>query len=519
MESHLSTVYTWEKGAMLPTLAAVLRQEDLALTLLSDAATLPPGALDRPVQWVHSSDLADPTPFLVDDQVLLTTGTQFEATADVDAYVARLVARGVVGLGFGTEVVRAGTPDALVDACRTRGLPLFEVPYRVPFIAIARTTADLLAADAYARHTWALDAQRAISSAALRPDGLRAALAELARSLGLGVALFDAAGTLDRVFPADAIAPTALGGVRRDVTRLLTRGARASATVSAGPDTLTLHTLGRRGHLRGVLAVGGGTTLDQSAREVVASVVGLASLALERDRDLDEARSGMRSGVARLLLDGDIDLAGAVGTDLCGGMPHGEVRVAVIAVDAERRGPLRELLESAARTDADALFFGEVDGAVIAVVTPSGAALLERLASAVDARAGLSAPTAMTDLARARAQALRALGAASGPGVVDFEEIATAGVLSSLGTTDAREIARAILAPLAAHDAETGSDLLRTLRVWLENDARLDAAALALGVHRHTMRGRIAAAESVLGRDLSRFPARAELWAALLAAD
>jgi PucR family transcriptional regulator, purine catabolism regulatory protein len=57
------------------------------------------------------------------------------------------------------------------------------------------------------------------------------------------------------------------------------------------------------------------------------------------------------------------------------------------------------------------------------------------------------------------------------------------------------------------------------MRVWLENDARIDQAASALGVHRHTARTRVATAERVLGVDLSTFAARAELWAALQVAD
>ena len=508
---------------MLPTLATLLRRPELALTLVSDIDALPVGALDRGVQWAHSTDLADPTPFLVDDQVLLTTGTQFgDSPTDADAYVARLVDRGVVGLGFGTEVVRDGTPAALVDACRRHGLPLFEVPYRVPFIAIARVTADLIAADAYARHSWALDAQRAISLAALRPDGLRAALAELARALGQGVALFDASGAVDRVFPADAIEPTALRGVRQDATLLLTRGTRASATSTAGDDTLTLHTLGRRGRLRGVLAVGGGTSLDQSAREVVASVVGLASLALEQNHELDASRSRLRTGVLRLLLGGEVELVSTAGTELWGGMPSGDVRMAVIAVDTDRRGALEELLESETRLSPSSLFFGALDGELLAVATPAALPLLRRLAATFDARVGLSAPGALDELARSRAQARRALAAASvdegsGGSVVDFETVAAGGVLASLGATDAAEIARAGLAPLALHDAENGTALIATLRAWLENDAQFDAAAQALGVHRHTVRNRIAVAERVLGRDLSSFPARAELWAALVA--
>ncbi|MGL1779453.1 PucR family transcriptional regulator ligand-binding domain-containing protein, partial [Vibrio parahaemolyticus] len=78
----------------------------------------------------------------------LTTGTQFQgrgATSAVD-YVQRLTARGVAGLGFGTEVVRDGIPPELATACRDAGLPLFEVPYRTPFIAVARANAEAIAA-------------------------------------------------------------------------------------------------------------------------------------------------------------------------------------------------------------------------------------------------------------------------------------------------------------------------------------------------------------------------------------
>ena len=70
-------------------------------------------------------------------------------------------------------------------------------------------------------------------------------------------------------------------------------------------------------------------------------------------------------------------------------------------------------------------------------------------------------------------------------------------------------------APLRDHDARSGGDLERSLRTWLEHDAKADPAAAALGVHRHTLRSRIAQAGTILGADLSTFPARAELWTLL----
>ena len=184
---------------MQPTVQTLLDHPELALSLLIPAPDLPAGALAAPIAWAHSSDLADPTPFLDAGHLLLTTGTQFEVDAEAreseaefaEAYVRRLRDAGIAALGFGTEVIRAGTPDALVDACGRQGLPLFEVPYRVPFIAIARLVADLLAEDANARQAWALSAQRAISLAALRPDGLSATLGELSIRLGAWVGLVD----------------------------------------------------------------------------------------------------------------------------------------------------------------------------------------------------------------------------------------------------------------------------------------------------------------------------------------
>jgi len=61
--------------------------------------------------------------------------------------------------------------------------------------------------------------------------------------------------------------------------------------------------------------------------------------------------------------------------------------------------------------------------------------------------------------------------------------------------------------------------LLETLDAWLAHDCSHEATAQALGIHRHTVRARVAQAERVLDRDLSSFSARAELWAALRLAE
>ncbi|KAA9107683.1 PucR family transcriptional regulator [Microbacterium rhizomatis] len=512
-----------------PTLRALLRRRDLALRLEGEPKDLAPGALDRPVRWVHSSDLADPTPFLSEGLALLTTGTQFLGVSDtnhaddsaVEAYVRRLHARGVVALGFGTEVVREGIPQALIASCRAIGMPLFEVPYRTPFIAVARANAEAVAAQAYARRSWALAAQRAIALAALRPDGLGATLAELARQLDTWVGLFDASGVLTREHPAHGLDPAVRDELQAEVGAVLRRGARAGSALHIGDTPFSLQTLGRGGHLRGVIAIAAGE-LDQEGRGVVTAVIAMAGLAFEQNQGLSRARGMLRAGLVQSLLADDSTLARRISRDLWGPLPTAPVTIAVTEVVASRVDAIAELLELRADERRGALFFGrgtfENAGEGFVVVVPStDESVLVELAERFELALGLSAPAGYDGFAEGVRQAQVALRSSTGAGLRRYGDVARGGVLAALATDEARVLARSALAPLREHDAAHGTALIDTLRAWLDADGSHEASARALGVHRHTVRARIGLAERVLGRDLGTFAARAELWAALRA--
>ncbi|GAA3033718.1 helix-turn-helix domain-containing protein [Microbacterium dextranolyticum] len=501
-----------------PTLRALLARPELDLRLASDPDAMADGALDTPLRWVHSSDLADPTPFLADDLLLLTTGTQFagaDGPAAYHAYVARLSARGVRGLGFGTEVVRDGIPPALVDACRRERMPLFEVPYRTPFIALARANAEAIAAEAYARRTWALAAQRAISLAALRPDGLAATVSELAHQLNAWVGLFDAAGTLTQSAPETGPAPEVLEAVVAEAGALLRRGARAASTLDAAGERITMQTLGRGGHLRGLLAIVG-AELDLEGRSVVTSVIAMAGLSLEQNVGLGRARSALRAGLLQALLADEPQLPRRVARELWGPLPSAPVVVGVAPVASRRLDAAVDWLELRAVEERGAVFYGRGPDGIVVVVPAADERTAGELAALVDTGVGLSDPTDYASFGRAHAQAVAALRRASSGGVARFGDVAAEALLSSLDSPAVRVLADARLRPLRAHDAATGSSLVETLHAWLAHDARIDETARVLGIHRHTVRARVAQAERVLGTDLSAFPARAELWAALL---
>ncbi|CAL9405981.1 hypothetical protein SUDANB95_01552 [Actinosynnema sp. ALI-1.44] len=246
--------------------------------------------LDRPVSWVHSTELADPTPFLEGGELLLTTGI---ALGPYPAYARRLAAAGVVGLGFGTGLSHAVVPGELVEAARSAGLAVLEVPRAVPFIAITKAVSRAVAADEYAALTRTSEAQRALTRAALTSPA--AVVRRLAGLLGGAVALLDPAGEFVHV-SGDMPDPAEL---RAEAARL-GHGPAGSAW-RAGERHLALQVLGRHGHL----AVATAGPLDAVDRTVVNTAASLLTLALAGSDAVDEVHRELRTARFRLLLAGE----------------------------------------------------------------------------------------------------------------------------------------------------------------------------------------------------------------------
>jgi PucR family transcriptional regulator, purine catabolism regulatory protein len=127
-----------ELGEMELTVASLIGELGLELVSGEQAA-------QTHIRWVHSSELADPTPWLKGGELLLTTGLQLNGPKVQRELIERLADHDIAGLGFGTGFAHKRLPAALVAAARKREFPLFEVPYELPFIAITeRAFAQLL---------------------------------------------------------------------------------------------------------------------------------------------------------------------------------------------------------------------------------------------------------------------------------------------------------------------------------------------------------------------------------------
>ena len=148
---------------------------------------------------------------------------------------------------------------------------------------------------------------------------------------------------------------------------MLRRGARAGSALRLGDTPFTLQTLGRGGHLRGVIAMAAGD-LDQEGRGVVTAVIAMAGLALEQHQGLSRARGALRAGLVQSLLTGDPALARRIVRDLWGPLPPAPVMVAVTDAAAARAEGISELLELRVDERRGTLFFGRGDDGLVIVV-------------------------------------------------------------------------------------------------------------------------------------------------------
>src|ERR1700729_3003389 len=157
----------------------------------------------RPVRWVHSSELPDPTPWLKGGEMLLTTGLGLEGPRAQRELIERLADHQIAALGFGTGFSHKRLPAALVTAAGKRGFPLFEVPYDLPFIAITERAFTRLLDERYEllQRNMVGDVLAEVLSGHLYPEDLQARL----RPFGIGEQCAVLAFALDD--PAAAATP------------------------------------------------------------------------------------------------------------------------------------------------------------------------------------------------------------------------------------------------------------------------------------------------------------------------
>nr|WP_251060144.1 PucR family transcriptional regulator ligand-binding domain-containing protein [Streptomyces sp. ISL-100] len=525
------------------SLAALLAREELGLRLIA-------GPEDVDLHWVHTSEMGDPYPYLLGGELLLTAGVQL---TDPDHYVSRVVEAGAAALGFGVAPVYDTVPPALVAACERHGLPLVEVPPPTTFTAIARAVWQLMAQARHRELRRVAQAQQGLATAAARPDPVPAVLRQLTARLdggGAWAVLLSAEGAplatagrapapeahaaltrLARVVnppqpePAatESAAPTGTAataptGKTTSAPRTAPTGTPAPAHVRAAPSGTAAPTAAPRTAPASATDTAGGSHLAAYA------LAGGQRLALGVASGRREAGDHTIAGVAVVLLSllttphqGAAESARAAAlVRLLLGADAGEV--APLLGAGEWTVVHARPTSTSGRDPLAAAALGAALGSALVDDTDEGGGVRVLLSEAREIEPqpgwtlGVSSPVAPHDLPAADTRADRAVRRAEAtrsPLVRDRGE-AGEGIASLVGPDEARAHALVQLAPIADSPA-----LTTTLRTWLSLHGSWDRTAVALDVHRNTVRQRIARCAALLDTDLDDADVRMDLWFAL----
>ncbi|MBR7677309.1 helix-turn-helix domain-containing protein, partial [Streptomyces daliensis] len=405
---------------------------------------------------------------------------------------------------------------ALAAACDRLGLPLFEVPRATPFTAVARAVWQAMADLRHHALRRLSEAQRTLAAAAARQHPVPAVLRQLAQHLDGWAALFGPEGT--ELASAGAPPGEAARAELASLTALLRPGP-SSAAGAHGELRLSVYGLGGRGRLALGICVPHRDGTDDAVAGV--AVVLLSLLTEPRVAATDARRS---AALVRLLLGAPAREAAALlgdgggdGGDGGDGDGDGEwtvVRGRARAGAAVGEGPGDDPFALSALAAGLGTHLLDVTGGELRALVPPSPGGPVPVEPQPHWTLGVSAPVTADELARGDAEAARALRRAlaqRSPLVRQGTETpGGVGVASLVPPEERAAYARARLAPLDGAPA-----LVETLRMWLSLHGSWDRTAVALSVHRNTVRQRIARAGELLGTDLGEADARMELWFAL----
>jgi purine catabolism regulator len=472
-----------------------------------------------PLRWVHSTELLDPTPWLTGGELLLTTGSQLDSDERQREYVARLVRHGIAAVGLGVGFEHRVLPAALLAAAEEHRLPVFEVPYDVPFIAITERAFSQLVSEQY--------------------EALR-------RSTAIG-------GRLERL----VLEERGLGEVLRMVAEAIggsatVLGARGETFASSGPlqdaDWQALNAAIAAGGAVGAALQGRALVLPVVGRDRAPAQAWLAGVGRQPLGDferliLQQASTVVALELMRLRIARDTErrLAGDVLAEALTGRLHPEElaarlrpfgigdEVAVLAFAIADPVAAEPLLDAAlVRADVRALV--AVRGTLLcAIVDAAGrdpvelARLMRTELGGADGgvRAAASRAASAQSLRRSFHEARCALEAvrfANGqaPEVASYRDLGSFHLLLSLQDDEAlRSYCDSVLTGVVDGDPDYADELLRSLDAFLEHNGHWEHAAAQVFCHRHTLRYRIRRVEELTGRSLANPRDRIEFWLAL----
>ncbi|WP_066956866.1 PucR family transcriptional regulator [Streptomyces lushanensis] len=495
----------------------------------------PPGALDRPVTWVHNTELPDPSPYVRENELVLTNGLWNEDGCPPGEFVAAVRRARAAGIVFGLRESVTTTPPSLIDACRRAHLPLLELVIAIPFTALSQAAAACLQDETKSRLEASVRRGNALAAAISGDTGVSGALTVLHQEFGLPLAVVDRLGR-----------PLALAAAHLSEEDLHLLGDTLTRRpppleVAVGPaGTATVIPVGVPGDITTALVcLRPAATLQEPELAALQQAAHYLTLDITRRRAVDAIEQRFAGELIDMITSGadrEADLARrltALGID-----PAAPLAVTATA-HAAGPDPVTTTLVTTARQI-------HLSDGIPAVLIPGSRDLiaviawqrpvqdlrpwLDRLATRLDERCpglhtviGYSAPAdgharLRTPLRQARQACHTLTLSTTGPSTATLAELPSH--ITLLGNLDAGELQRfadTLLGPLRTHDTTRTTHLEATLRAFLDRGGHAKATADALYIHVNTLRKRLARIADLTGRDPQTFHGQIDLYLALRA--
>ncbi|WLQ07022.1 PucR family transcriptional regulator [Arthrobacter oryzae] len=469
---------------MAISLAALLGVQSLKLVKSGLAET----TWHQDIQWVAVTEQEDPQRFLNGGELVLTTGMRLKAAPDQRRFVRQVQRAGAVGIGFGVGLTHDAVPPALVAEANRWGLPVVEVPYETPFIAITKLVADAQSADHYAKLERLIAGHQILARALLTGGGLAELLKNLGSMLRTDIVLTQFTAQLYNSVPGNP-APTA--------------DTWASYPIPTGRrDACTLWVR---------------QPFEDSG--IVGYAQNLISVELNNMVKQRQAQRALSGQVLEDVIHGTLESSEA--SRRLAGIGVNSTRKSVVLL-AESAAHPKQLVSSSVPRPLEDGVTAVVGKDLIIVVHDdgSGASALAKSLSDHLSEAGIHATIgiggAYTKPNGLRWSYFEARDAAShGLPVNEPERLSLTSLLLASEDVPLADMANESLNPLRNFDALHGAELMATLESYLNNNGSVAAVAEALTLHRNTVRYRLAQITELTGYDPAQTQDRVQLWLAL----
>lgn len=470
---------------MAISLAALLGVSSLNLSKAGLAET----TWHQDINWVAVTELEDPQRFINGGELVLTTGLRLKSAPEQRRFVRQVQRAGAVGIGFGIGLSHDAVPPAMIAEANRWGLPMVEVPYETPFIAIGKLVADAQSADHYSKLERLIAGHQVLARALLTGGGLAELLKHLGSMLRTDIALSQFTAQLynsSKDHPsADTWASYPIPTGRRDACTLWVR-----------------------------------QPFEDSG--IIGYAQNLISVELNNMVKQRQAERALCGQVLEDVIHGALETSEAQRRLVGVGLNSTRKNVVLLAVSAAHH---KALVSTSVPQPLENAVAAVVGKDLVVVINDDGgtAPALARKLSDHLAEAGIHATIgiggAYTKPNGLRWSYFEARDAAShGLPVNEPERLSLTSLLLASEDVPLSDMANESLNPLRAFDSAHGAELMTTLESYLNNNGSVAAVAEALTLHRNTVRYRLAQITELTGYDPSVTADRVQLWLALAVA-